>query len=226
MAKSQIKHLAIIMDGNRRWAKKRGLPVGLGHAEGVKALDRTAQACKKLGIHHVTVFAFSTENWKRNKTEVNAMLTLLGKTIREYADKMDREQVQLKVIGRVKDFPKNLQSIIDKSVNRLKHHRRDVLTIALSYGGRDELARAAQKASRANGRIDEKSLAAHLDTAGLPDLDMIIRTGGQMRLSNFLPWQSVYSELYFTDTLWPDFGGRELSKAVREYAKRKRNFGK
>ncbi|MFA5270312.1 MAG: polyprenyl diphosphate synthase [Patescibacteria group bacterium] len=225
MAKSQINHLAIIMDGNRRWAKKRGLPVHLGHAEGVKALDRTAKACKHLGIHQVTVFAFSTENWKRNKTEVNAMLKLLEKTIREYTDQMDKEQVRLKVIGRVKDFPKSLQSAIDQSVNKLKHYQKDVLTIALSYGGRDELVRAASKASKA-GRIDERSLAANLDTAGLSDPDLIIRTGGQMRLSNFLPWQGVYSELYFTNTLWPDFGEKELSRALSEYAKRKRNFGR
>jgi undecaprenyl diphosphate synthase len=225
MAKSQIKHLAIIMDGNRRWAKKRGLPVSSGHAAGVKALDRTAKACKKLGIHQVTVYAFSTENWQRNKAEVSAMLRLLEKTIRDYTDQMDKEGVKLRVIGRVKDFPKSLQSTIDKSVNKLKRHQRDVLTIALSYGGRDELVRAAQKASK-QGRIDEKSLAANLDTEGLPDPDMIIRTGGQMRLSNFLPWQGVYSELYFTNRLWPDFGEKDLTKAIHEYAKRKRNFGK
>ena len=225
MSKSQIAHLAIIMDGNRRWAKKRGLPVHLGHAEGVKALDRTAKACKRFGIHYVTVFAFSTENWQRSKAEVGAMLKLLEKTIREYTDQMDKEGVQLKVIGRVKDFPKSLQSAIDQSVNKLKHHQHDVLTIALSYGGRDELVRAAGKASKA-GRIDEKSLSANLDTADLPDPDLIIRTGGQMRLSNFLPWQSAYSELYFTNTLWPDFGEKELARAISEYAKRQRNFGK
>jgi len=225
MAESQIKHLAIIMDGNRRWAKKKGLPVNLGHAEGVKALDRTAKACKRFGIHRVTVFGFSTENWGRSKAEVTALVKLLEKTIREYTDEMDKEKVRLKVIGRVKDFPKSLQSAIDQSVNKLKGHQHDVLTIALSYGGRDELVRAAQKASK-TGRIDEKSLAANLDTAGLPDPDLIIRTGGQMRMSNFLPWQGVYSELYFTNTLWPDFGEKELAKALREYAKRQRNFGK
>ncbi|OGB74736.1 di-trans,poly-cis-decaprenylcistransferase [candidate division Kazan bacterium RIFCSPHIGHO2_01_FULL_49_10] len=225
MAKSQINHLAVIMDGNRRWAKKKGRPVSAGHAAGVKALDKMAKACKKLGIHYVTVYAFSTENWQRNKTEVRAMLKLLEKTIQEYTDQMDRERVGLKVIGRVKDFPKSLQSAIDKSVNKLKAHRRDILTVALSYGGRDEISRAAAKASRA-GRIDEKSLAAHLDTAGLPDPDLIIRTGGQMRLSNFLPWQGVYSELYFTNTLWPDFGEKDLKKAIREYTRRQRNFGK
>ena len=225
MSKSQITHLAIIMDGNRRWAKKRGLPVHRGHAEGVKALDRTAKACKKLGIHYVTVYAFSTENWHRSKTEVSAMLKLLEKTIREYTDQMDKEKVRLRVIGRVKDFPKSLQSTIDQAVNKLKHHHDDLLTIALSYGGRDELTRAAQKTAKA-GRIDEKSLAEHLDTAGVPDPDLVIRTGGQMRLSNFLLWQSAYSELYFTNTLWPDFGEKELTKAIKEYAKRQRNFGK
>jgi undecaprenyl diphosphate synthase len=225
MAKSQINHLAIIMDGNRRWAKKKGLPVSSGHAEGVKALDRTAKACKKFGIHQVTVFVFSTENWGRSKGEVAALVKLLEKAIREYTDKMDEEKVRLKVIGRIKDFPKSLQSAIDKAVNKLKGHQHDVLTIALSYGGRDELVRAAQKASK-QGRIDEKSLAANLDTAELSDPDIIVRTGGQMRLSNFLPWQGVYSELYFTNTLWPDFGEKDLAKVVREYAKRQRNFGK
>jgi len=225
MPKGQIAHLAIIMDGNRRWAKKRGLPIRLGHAEGVKALDRTAKACKRLGIHRVTVFGFSTENWGRSKGEVSALVKLLEKTVREYADKMDKEQVGLKVIGRPKDFPKSLQSALDRAVNKLKHYRHDLLTIALSYGGRDELLRAAQKAAR-SGRIDEKSFSASLDTAGLPDPDLIIRTGGQMRLSNFLPWQGAYSELYFTKTLWPDFGESDLRSALRDYAKRQRNFGK
>src|SRR4030042_6682427 len=226
MSRPGIEHLAIILDGNRRWARRRGLPASRGHQAGVLALERTVKACFKRGIKCLTVYVFSTENWGRTRQEVGALMKIMERALDKYVDLLDREQVRLKVIGRVKDFPKTLQSRLDRAVHKLRHHGRGLLTLALIYGGRDEIVRAAEKAARHRGKLSEEAFAKFLDTAGLPDPDLIIRTGGRMRLSNFLPWQSTYSELLFTKTLWPDFGPRQLKAILKSYSLRQRNFGK
>lgn len=226
MAQTKVEHLAIILDGNRRWASQHKLPIYRGHQAGVRALERIVKACFKRGIKYLTVYTLSTENWQRTKGEIKALMKIMEQAINHYTDLLDREQVRLRVVGRVKDFPKSLQSSLDRAVHRLRHYRRGILTLAMSYGGRDELVRAAEKAKRAGGKLDEETFAKFLDTTGLPDPDLIIRTGDRMRLSNFLLWQSAYSELYFTRTLWPDFKTRHLDSALKSFVKRRRNFGR
>lgn len=224
--KTSLKHLAIILDGNRRWAKQRKLPAYRGHEEGVLALERTVRACGKCGIKYLTVYGFSTENWNRTKTEVGNLIRIMDSAIDKYTDMLDEEGWNMRFIGRTKDFPKSTQSLMSKSIDKLSKNTNGTLIIALSYGGRDEILRVVEKSKQLNSKIDEKKFSSLLDTRDLPDPDMIIRTGGRMRLSNFLPWQSVYSELYFTDILWPDFDSKALTKALNEFEKRQRNFGK
>ena len=223
---TKIQHLAIIMDGNRRWAKSKGLPSYQGHQAGVLALEKIVRACNDRHIPYLTVYGFSTENWGRAKTEVKYLIKIIEAAVKKYTDLLDQESWQLRVMGRTKDFPKTTQSLFAKSIDKLKHHRRGVLTIGLSYGGRDEILRAIEKTKSSNSKLTEKSFSDLLDTKELPDPDLVIRTGGVMRLSNFLPWQSVYSELYFTSVLWPDFTAKHLDQALAEYTKRLRNFGK
>lgn len=223
---TSIKHLAIIMDGNRRWAKKQGLPTYRGHQAGVLALEKTVRACSERGIKYLTVYGFSTENWGRTKGEVGHLISIMEAAIKKYTDFLDKENWSIRVIGRIKDFPKSTQSLFDRSINQLKNNQVGILTLALSYGGRDEILRAVEKAKLQKSKLTETNFADLLDTRGLPDPDMIVRTGGVTRLSNFLPWQTTYSELYFTNTLWPDFNAKQLDKALLAYAHRKRNFGK
>ena len=223
---NKIQHLAIIMDGNRRWARRKGRPAYLGHQAGVLALEKTVRACGERGIKYLTVYGFSTENWGRSQSEVKHLISIFEQAIKKYTDLLDQEGWQIQFIGRVKDFPKSTQSLIAKAIERLRHHHKGVLTIALSYGGRDEILRAAEKAKTRTSKLTEADFAKLLDTKDLPDPDLIVRTGGVMRLSNFLPWQSTYSELYFTLALWPDFNAKSLDQALTEYAKRQRNFGK
>ncbi len=223
---NKIQHLAIIMDGNRRWAKRRGVPSYKGHQAGVVALENILRACDQRGVKYLTVYGFSTENWGRNKSEIKWLVKIIELAVQKYTAMLDKEAWRLKVIGRIKDFPKTTQSLFAKSINQLEHHQKGILTIALSYGGRDEILRAVEKTKLSRSKLDEKSFAKLLDTGDLPDPDLIIRTGGVMRLSNFLPWQISYSELYFTDILWPDFTAKHLDKALAEYQKRQRNFGK
>jgi len=226
MVDNLVKHIAIILDGNRRWAKKKDLPTYRGHQEGVLALERTVKAAVKRGIKYITIYGFSTENWGRTKLEVTALIKLMKYAIEKYADMLEDNDLQLRVIGRLNDFPKSVKSVFDRAIYRLRNNKSGVLTLALSYGGRDEIIRATQKAKKMSGKLDEKTFSSLLDTAGLPDPDLIIRTGNIMRLSGFLPWQGIYSELYFTKTLWPDFSASHLDKALRNFAKRQRNFGK
>lgn len=223
---TSIKHLAIIMDGNRRWAKKQGLPTYRGHQAGVLALEKTVRACSERGIKYLTVYGFSTENWGRTKGEVGHLINIMEAAIKKYTDFLDKENWSIRVIGRIKDFPKSTQSLFDRSINQLKNNQAGILTLALSYGGRDEILRAVEKAKLQKSKLTETNFADLLDTRDLPDPDMIVRTGGVTRLSNFLPWQTIYSELYFTNALWPDFNAKQLDKALLDYAKRKRNFGK
>lgn len=213
------------MDGNRRWAKRRGLPVYSGHAAGVLALEKIVRSCSKHNIPHVTVYGFSTENWGRSKGEVVGLLKIINAAIIKYVDMLDEIGWRIKFIGRIKDFPKEIQSSMSKAEQKLRDNRAGLLTIALGYGGRDELVRSINKIKN-KGRVVEMDMDKYLDTKGLPDPDLVIRTGGQMRLSNFLLWQIAYSELYFTDTFWPAFTHKHLDAALQEYNKRQRNFGK
>lgn len=221
---NQVKHLAVIMDGNRRWAKRRGIPTHLGHRAGKVALEKFVRACKKRNIKYITVFGFSTENWKRSKMEVAALMNVMLEAIEEYANLLKEEDISLKIIGNIEDFPAKLKSKLLQVVLDTKNNDSGVLTLALGYGGRDEIVRTINGLKTKT--VSEKSFNDALDTAGLPNPDLVIRTGGVMRLSGFLPWQITYSELYFTKTLWPDFSSRNLDNALRAFTNRQRNFGK
>ena len=224
-----VQHLAIIMDGNGRWAKKRHLPRLAGHRAGADALDRVMHYCKDAGIRYLTVYAFSTENWKRSKLEVSGLMRLLSSFIKSKAKALVRDGVRFRVIGRRTDLSEKLQ----REIAALEEKTRDgdfTLVVALSYGGRDEIVRAAAKFPEAlrlgGGDADpEKVFASCLDTAGIPDPDLLIRTSGELRISNFLLWQSAYTEFYFTDVLWPDFGREDFDKALEAFSMRERRMG-
>jgi len=213
------------MDGNRRWARRRGLPIYRGHAAGVVALEKLIRACVKKSIPYVTVYGFSTENWGRSKVEVAGLIKIINAAIIKYTGLLDEVNWRIKFIGRIKDFPKTLQSTMAKAEQKLQTNQAGMLVVALGYGGRDELIRAVAKANR-KSRVNEKEFSQYLDTTGMPDPDLVIRTGGVKRLSNFLLWQIAYSELYFTNTFWPAFTPKHLDAALREYSHRQRNFGK
>jgi len=222
------RHVAIIMDGNGRWAKSRGRPRAFGHHAGVEAVRRTVRAASDAGIEALTLFSFSTENWRRPVEEVDALFDLLRRYVDTDLDKLDGEGVRIRMIGRREGLSKDLLAIIDRAETRTASNTRFDLIIAFNYGGRDELVRAVQRAAdRPAGLegLDEAGFAACLDTTGLPDPDLVIRTSGEHRLSNFLLWQAAYAELYFTDVLWPDFGEAELRAALVEYARRERRYG-
>ncbi len=215
-----MEHLAVIMDGNGRWAEKRHLPRLMGHRAGAEALDRCMHYCKDAGIKYLTVYAFSTENWKRSEEEVSGLMKLLSGFIHSKEKTLVKERVRFRVIGRLGDLSEKLQA----EIANLEARTADgdfTLIVALSYGGRDEIVRAAMKFKGGS----EEDFAQCLDTAGLPDPDLIIRTSGEQRISNFLLWQSAYSEYYFTETLWPDFDRAEFDKALESYAKRERRMG-
>lgn len=225
-------HIAIIMDGNRRWARKRGLPTQLGHAQGVKALENVALACQKKGVKYLTVFAFSTENWKRSKEEVDYLMDLLAKNISDFDKRFENKNVRIKLVGDKNGLPDKLVKGINEIEERTKDKDGLTVNIAINYGGRAEIVNATKKMLEdiRNGKIgeeiNENTLSAYMYTKDDPDPDLVIRTAGEIRTSGFLTWQSVYSELYFTETFWPDFDEKELDKAIEEYNKRKRNFGK
>ena len=227
-------HIAIIMDGNRRWAKKRGLPSQLGHNQGAKALEDIAVLCQKKGIRYLTVFAFSTENWKRSEEEVNHLMELLAKSLLDFDKKFDNRNVRIKLIGDSSPLPEKLKKGIWEIEERTKNNDGLTVNVAINYGGRSEIINASKRIAEdiKNGKIsseeeiNEKLLSKYMYTCEDPDPDLLIRTAGEIRMSGFLTWQSVYSELYFTDVLWPDFNEEELDKAIEEYNKRKRNFGK
>jgi len=220
-------HVAIIMDGNRRWAKKRGLPAVAGHKAGVDSVHAVVRAASDAGIKALTIYAFSTENWNRSKLEVSALMFLLKRTILSYADELDRKKVRLMLSGRIGDLPGPAREALRAAEERLKGNAGMVLNIALNYGGRQEILDAANRAL-AEGRksVDEKSFGSLLYTSPLPDPDLLIRTSGEMRISNFLLWQTAYSEFYVTETLWPDFREKEFEKALFEYQARERRRGK
>ena len=226
------RHLAIIMDGNGRWAEQRQLPRIAGHHRGVETVQAVVKECRAIGISYITLYAFSSENWGRPEEEVNALMGLLAEYLRSELKTMMARGIRLKVIGETNRLPVEARKVLDETVARTRDNHDMVLTLALSYGARNELVRAARYlAGEANaGRmapedIDDRAVAGALDTADLPDPDLLIRTSGEMRISNFLLWQLAYTELYFSEVLWPDFDERELRRALKEYSRRQRRFG-
>ena len=220
----RLKHIAIIMDGNGRWAKKRGLPREVGHSYGAETFRKIIDYCARIGLKTLTVYAFSTENWKRPQKEVDSIMTLLSKYISEFERKIDKYDCSLKFIGDISVFDKDLKDRIVALEEKSKNNKL-ILNIAFNYGGRNELIYAARKLVEKNQEITEESLSQELYTAHCGDPDLIIRTGGDLRISNFLLWQAAYSELYFTDVLWPDFNEKELDLAIESFYSRKRRFG-
>lgn len=220
------RHIAVIMDGNGRWAERRGMHRIQGHQAGIKATRRIVRVCRKMGIKYLTLFALSTENLKRPKTELNALFNLFRHFIKKDITEMVENRVRLRVIGRIELLPQDIRKMIAESLERTRNCRAMNLIIAIAYGGRDEIIRAAQKFARSGKRnLNERDFAQMLDTAGIPDPDILIRTGDEIRISNFLIWQIAYAELYFTKTLWPDFSRRHLLKAVKSFQARERRFG-
>ncbi len=227
-----VRHAAIIMDGNGRWAAKRGLPRVVGHKQGVEAVRTTVRAARDMGLETLTLYAFSSENWKRPEDEVTDLMGLLRHFIRADVDEFIANNVRLKIIGNYRALAPDLVEMIDDVVQRTAHNTGTTLAIALNYGAQDELVRVtrALAAAAARGEISADAIQcehidAALDTGDLPPLDLLIRTSGEQRLSNFLLWQAAYAELYFTDTLWPDFDGDALAKALEAYGARERRFG-
>ena len=226
------KHIAIIMDGNRRWARERNLNVSDGHKSGAEALERVARYCNKIGIKHLTVYAFSTENWKRAKEEVGALMNLLRFYLDKFSKQADTENMIIKVLGDITALDKGIQKSIESAIERTKNNTGLTFNIALNYGGRAEIVRAIKDIAKdvKNGllsidNISEDTVDSKLYTAGQPDPDLLIRTSGEIRTSNFLPWQLVYSEFYFVQKYWPDFNDEDIDEAIKVYQKRNRKFG-
>ncbi len=219
------RHIAIIMDGNGRWAKKRGLPRTAGHKVGAETFRRVARHCKALGVEYLTVYAFSTENWKRPQEEVEAIMGLLGDYLREAIDSMEREQIRVKFFGDLTVLSPELRELAEKT-NAISDTIQGVqANLCLNYGGRDEILRAARDCAAAGEEWTEENFSRYLYSAGVPDPELVIRPGGEMRISNFLLWQCAYSEWVFTPTLWPDFDESALEEAVVAYQQRDRRFG-
>ncbi|AEJ39895.1 undecaprenyl pyrophosphate synthetase [Sulfobacillus acidophilus TPY] len=222
------RHIAIIMDGNGRWAWQRGLNRAYGHREGVKALKPIVKEAARLGIEVLTVYAFSTENWRRPAEEVEALMDLLVEFLASETAELKAEGVQIRTIGAIDALPERCQAALQKAAAETAEENRLVLNLALNYGARDEIVRAVNRwraAEPTATRLDEATLNRYLDTAGLPDPDLVIRSSGELRLSNFLLWQMAYAEIYVTDTLWPDFGPGDLHQALEAYQRRQRRFG-
>ncbi|ATA68971.1 isoprenyl transferase [Capnocytophaga cynodegmi] len=227
------KHLAIIMDGNGRWAKKQGMMRIFGHESAMKAVRETVEYCVENHISYLTLYAFSTENWNRPAIEVNALMELLIKFLKKESKSLNENNIRLKTIGRLDHFPKKAKETLLETIDKLKDNTGVTLTLALGYGAREELSTAVKNIAEAvkNGlisteNINESVINSYLYTSDLPDVDLLIRTSGEYRISNFLLWQIAYSELYFTDVLWPDFNKNHLNEAILNYQKRERRFGK
>ncbi len=218
------RHVAIIMDGNGRWAKQRHLPRAEGHRRGVEAVRRIARAARELGLEALTLYAFSTENWRRSEDEISALMGLMKRFILSDLEEFKANNVRLRIIGDHTAFPKDVAELVDRALTETAANSGVILAVALNYGAQDEIARAAATAA-AKGAVTVEGIAAELDTAGMPPLDLLIRTSGEVRLSNFLLWQAAYAELYFTDVLWPDFGPEHLQEALDEFARRERRYG-
>ena len=225
------RHIAIILDGNGRWAKKRGLPRTAGHAAGSETFRKIAYYCRDIGVEYLTVYAFSTENWKRPEGEVKAIMRLLDKYLREAIDTMERDGMKMRIFGDVSGLSPELQALAaktDEIADRIDGFQANV---CLNYGGRDEIVHAAKRwaadvaAGKADGELTEEIFSRYLYSADVPDPDLLIRPGGEQRLSNFLLWQCAYAEFYFTDVLWPDFTPAELDKAIEVFRRRDRRYG-
>nr|WP_028283440.1 isoprenyl transferase [Olleya marilimosa] len=227
------KHVAIIMDGNGRWAKQKGMLRAFGHENGTKSVRQTVEACAELGVKHLTLYAFSTENWNRPKLEVDTLMKLLVSSLKKEIKTLLDNNIKLKAIGNLKSLPKKVYKELHEVMDLTKDNTHMDLTLALSYGSREELLNAVKEISAkvknniiSTENIDESVFNAHLYTQTLPDVDLLIRTSGEQRISNFLLWQIAYAELYFTPVLWPDFTKQHLCEAIIEYQKRERRFGK
>ena len=227
------KHLAIIMDGNGRWAKKHGLFRTLGHESGTKSVKKIIEACATLGIENLTLYAFSTENWNRPKIEVEALMKVLVNSLIKELPTLEKNNIKLNAIGNLEKLPVKAQKELQDVINKTAGNTKLVLTLALSYGSREELVNAVKNISDkvknniiSVDKIDDSVINEHLYTHNLPDVDLLIRTSGEHRISNFLLWQIAYAELYFTDILWPDFKESDLYEAILSYQKRERRFGK
>ena len=226
------RHIAIILDGNGRWAKKRGLPRTAGHAVGSENFRKIATYCKNIGVDYLTVYAFSTENWKRPEDEVKTIMRLLGRYLQEAIDTMERDQIRMRVFGDVEGLPQELRELVAKTDEISRRYEGFQANICLNYGGRAEILNAAKRYARdlAEGKADEslseEQFGNYLYSASIPDPDLMIRPGGEQRISNFLLWQCAYAEFYFTDVLWPDFTPEELDKAIAAYQKRDRRYGR
>ena len=224
-------HIAIILDGNGRWAKKRGMPRSFGHVKGCENLEDICEVEKELGVKYLTVYAFSTENWKRSKEEVDGLMKLFRNYLKKCIKISQKNNMRVKVIGDITAFDSDIQESIEKLEDFSKDFTDLHFQIALNYGSRDEITRAVnrmledQKAGKLETPVSEDTISDYLDTAGLPDPDLMIRTSGELRLSNYLLWQLAYSEFYFTDVPWPDFKKEELVKAIEKYNERDRRYG-
>ena len=225
------RHIAIILDGNGRWAKKRGLPRTAGHMAGAETFRRIATYCKNIGVEYLTVYAFSTENWKRPEEEVGTIMKLLGRYLDEAIRTMEKDHIRMKVFGELARLSPKLREMVDRTDEISQHYQGFQANICLNYGGRDEIIHAARRYARdyaegrVQGELSEEQFGNYLYSAGIPDPDLLIRPGGEMRISNFLLWQCAYAEFYFTDVLWPDFTPEELDKAIAEFNRRDRRYG-
>jgi undecaprenyl diphosphate synthase len=225
------QHIAIIMDGNGRWAQKRHMPRTVGHAKGAAGVKALVEQCAKLGVQYLTIFAFSTENWKRPADEVSTLMGLFVQYLEKEMGALAASGVRLKVIGDVAGFAPELQTRIHAAEAATQNNQAITLCVAANYGGQWDVVQAVKNWQTANptlnaGHLTQEQLAQHLSTAGMPEVDLLIRTGGEQRISNFLLWQAAYAELYFTEALWPEFDEAELNKALHWYASRERRFGK
>ena len=230
LPKPQPKHIAIIMDGNRRWAKKRLLPAAVGHAAGARQVREVVKSCVELGVPNLSLFAFSTENWKRPPEEVSSLMSLFMTYLQKEVDDMNANGVRLKVAGDKTRFAPVLQGLISRAEEQTANNTRITLTICANYGGRWDMLQAVKAWQRAHpgqsvDALDQGSLASFLSTAYAPEVDLLIRTGGESRVSNFMLWQAAYAELFFTDVLWPEFSAQHLQQAVAWFEGRDRRFG-
>ncbi|NJK92243.1 MAG: isoprenyl transferase [Blastochloris sp.] len=226
------RHVAVIMDGNGRWAKSRKLPRLEGHKRGAKAVEETVKAAAECQVEFLTLYAFSVENWTRPSSEIKGLMSLLVQTLKQYEKVLNKNNIRLQAIGRLMDLPETVHRQLQKTITSTAHNTGLTLILALSYSGRVELVEAARTLAEKvrqgdlkTSQINEKAISDHLYTGGLPDPDLLIRTSGEMRLSNFLLWQISYTELYLTQVLWPDFGREEFFNALRSYNQRQRRFG-
>jgi len=223
------RHIAIIMDGNGRWAKKRGMPRTAGHAAGAETFRRVATYCRDIGVEYLTVYAFSTENWKRPKDEVDAIMSLIVRYLTEAVATMERDRVRIRIFGDTAPLSDEIKALIAKADEISDRTEGVQVNLCLNYGGREEILHAArayaEEYSRTGRQISEDEFSGYLYSAGIPDPDLIIRPSGEVRLSNFLLWQAAYAELYFTQVLWPDFDERELDRAIEAYQSRDRRYG-